>query len=138
MSFGLKRTAATAARVAWLGWGPLANSNTNLFWETRKQRRRFSFSVVSPTGLILLGTGSPGRPPQSTLTQFSAETEDWLKCCFTSTETVGLLGTGSPGRPLRLSHSSRALKRRRKREHVILKLRQNLDWTRPALIPQSL
>ena len=26
------------------------------------------------------------------------------KCCFTSTETVGLLGTGSPGRPPRLSH----------------------------------
>ena len=29
-----------------------------------------------------------------------------LKCCFTSTETVGLLGTGNPGRPPRLSHSS--------------------------------
>ena len=33
-----------------------------------------------------------------------------LKCCFTSTETVGLLGTGTPaGRPPRLSHSSWAL-----------------------------
>ena len=32
-----------------------------------------------------------------------------LKCCFTSTETVGLFGTGSPGRPPRLSHSSWAL-----------------------------
>ena len=29
----------------------------------------------------------------------------WLKCRFTSTETLGLLGTGSPGRPPRLSHS---------------------------------
>ena len=72
----MKRTAATAARVAWLGWGPLGNSNTNPFWETRKQRRRFSFCVVSPSGLILLGTGSPGHPPRSTLTQLSAETED--------------------------------------------------------------
>ena len=33
----------------------------------------------------------------------------WLKCRFTSTETLGLLGTGSPGRPPRLSHSPWAL-----------------------------
>ena len=29
-----------------------------------------------------------------------------LKCCFTSTETVGLLGTGAQDSPPRLSHSS--------------------------------
>ena len=39
------------------------------------------------------------RPPPPTTTI-------WLKCCFTSTETVGLLGTWSPGCPPQLSHSS--------------------------------
>ena len=34
-----------------------------------------------------------------------------MKCCFTSTETVGFLGDGSPGRPPRLSHNSWALQR---------------------------
>ena len=33
----------------------------------------------------------------------------WLKCCFTSTETVGLFGTGAQDVHLDFPHSSRAL-----------------------------
>ena len=54
------------------------------------------------TETVLLGTGSPGRPPRLTFTQFLGSDSSKVQCCFTSTETV-LLGTGSPGRPPRLT-----------------------------------
>ena len=72
-------------------------------------------TVTSDTGLATQHT--------ETVPRRTVRDGGWLKCCFTSTETVGFfLGTeaqdahldfhtapelsGSPGRPPRLSHSS--------------------------------
>ena len=42
----------------------------------------------------LIRDGSPGRPPRLSHSSWALAAY-WLKCCFTSTETVGLLGTGA-------------------------------------------
>ena len=54
----------------------------------------------------LIRDRSPGRPPRLSHSSWALYTMIWLKCCFTSTESVGLLGTGCPGCPPSLSHSS--------------------------------
>ena len=48
---------------------------------------------TSSTEIKEEGTGGGGGVPVTAAVQHSAE--KMLKCCFTSTETVGLLGTGA-------------------------------------------
>ena len=45
----------------------------------------------------LIRDGSPGRPPRFSHSSWTLFAVDWwwLKCCFTSTETVDLLGMGA-------------------------------------------
>ena len=71
-------------------------------------QRYISYSIVNeplpycPSNVALLPQrpyalfrmGSPGRPPRVSHSS-RVLTYSWLKCCFTSTETVGFLGTGA-------------------------------------------
>ena len=69
--------------------------------ETKSDTTDYWYAEKSTTTLQVL------HPVTDHTTETQEDTLLLLKCCFTSTETVGLSGTGaSTGRPPRLSHSS--------------------------------
>ena len=76
--------------VQWKTWVQATKQQNNIYMCTRSRKPTQARSSVVVTRI-------GDRPLR------------WLKCCFTSTQTVGLSGTGSPGRPPRRSHSSWAL-----------------------------
>ena len=57
----------------------------------------------------LLGTGSPGWPPQLSRSPWALSSASFVQCCFMSTETVRTVTDGEPRMAPWLSHSSRVL-----------------------------
>ena len=74
---GVPRT-ATSTFTQLLSSGP---SNVEVLLYVHRNRR-------------FIRDGSPGRPPRLSHSSWALG-QAMLKCCFTSTETVGLLGTGA-------------------------------------------
>ena len=58
-------------------------------------KRKETRSGIEPRPFCLPAQRLTARPNRLTFFKFVFTSSSWLKCCFTSTETVGFLGTGA-------------------------------------------